>query len=262
MPAPFLPSCGFAFVDIETTGGPAQCASITEIAVVQVDEAGEVREWSTLVRPDTRIPRHIERLTGITNEMVETAPPFHAIADDLFDQLDGRVFVAHNARFDHGHIKSAFRRMGVTIRPRVLCTVKLSRRLFPHERRHSLDHVIARLALDAGDRHRALSDARALWQFWQKLPEHVPASLVETVVKELTGRPALPPFLDPAQVDALPDSPGVYLCYGENDVLLYVGKSRRLRTQVMSHFSADHANDRELSLSQQTRRIEFRLTEG
>ena len=262
MPAPFLPSCGFAFVDIETTGGPAQCASITEIAVVQVDEAGEVREWSTLVRPDTRIPRHIERLTGITNEMVETAPPFHAIADDLFDQLDGRVFVAHNARFDHGHIKSAFRRMGVTIRPRVLCTVKLSRRLFPHERRHSLDHVIARLALDAGDRHRALSDARALWQFWQKLPEHVPASLVETVVKELTGRPALPPFLDPAQVDALPDSSGVYLFYGENDVLLYVGKSRRLRTRVMSHFSADHANDRELSLSQQTRRIEFRLTEG
>lgn len=261
MPAPYIPSSGLAFVDIETTGGPAQCASITEIAVVQVADTG-VREWSTLVRPEMRIPRHIELLTGISNDMVASAPRFEDIADDLFDQLDGRLFVAHNARFDHGHIKAAFRRMGVSIRPRVLCTVKLSRRLFPHERRHSLDHVIGRLKLDAGDRHRALSDARVLWQFWQKLPMHVPVWQVEEVVKELSGRPALPPFLDPLHVDALPDAPGVYLFYGDNDILLYVGKSTRIRTRVLSHFSADHASDRELSLSQQVRRIEYRRTEG
>src|SRR5690554_1516234 len=97
--SPF-PASGLAFVDIETTGGPAQCASITEVAVIQADEAG-VREWSTLVRPESRIPKHIERLTGISNEMVATAPRFEDIADELFDRLHGRIFVAHNARFDH-----------------------------------------------------------------------------------------------------------------------------------------------------------------
>lgn len=259
-PSPFLRS-GLAFVDIETTGGSAQTASITEIAVVQADDTG-VREWSTLVRPDTCIPVHIQKLTGINNDMVAAAPRFEDIADELYDRLEGRIFVAHNARFDHSHIKAAFRRMGVTIRPRVLCTVKLSRRLFPLERRHSLDHLIERHGLRVEARHRALADAQALWQFWEHVHQRVPGGQIELAVRDLIGRPTLPPFLDPAQVDALPDTPGVYLFYGENDIPLYIGKSTRLRTRVLSHFSADHGNDRELSLSQQVRRIEHVRSEG
>src|SRR5690606_12367704 len=258
--SPF-PSPGLAFVDIETTGGPAQLASITEVAVIQADEDG-VREWSTLIRPESRIPRHIERLTGISNEMVADAPRFETIANELFDRLHGRIFVAHNARFDHSHIKAAFRRMGVTIRPRVLCTVKLSRRLFPNERRHSLDHLIARHGLKTDARHRALGDAQVLWQFWETIHKNLPAAHIEDAVRFLLGRPTLPPFLEAAQIDALPDAPGVYLFYGENDIPLYIGKSTRLRTRVLSHFSADHGNDRELSLSQQVRRIEHITTDG
>ena len=252
---------GLAFVDIETTGGPTQLASITEIAVIQLDETG-TREWATLVKPETRIPEHIQRLTGISNEMVASAPRFEQIADELFDRLDGRIFVAHNARFDHGHIKAAFRRMGVTIRPRVLCTVKLSRRMYAHERRHSLDHVIARHGLNVSARHRALGDAQVLHQFWNLLHQQFPVGQVDEVVRALIGRATLPPFLDPADVDALPDTPGVYLFYGENDIPLYVGKSTKLRTRVLSHFSADHGNDRELSLSQQVRRIDHVTTAG
>lgn len=261
MPPSLFPPSGLAFVDIETTGGPAQRASITEIAVIQADEAG-VREWSTLIRPDSRIPLHIERLTGISNDMVADAPRFEDIADELFDRLHGRVFVAHNARFDHGHIKAGFRRMGVTIRPRVLCTVKLSRRLFPHARRHSLDHVIARHSLEVDSRHRALGDARILLRFWQHLYDTLPATEIEQAVQELLCQATLPPFLSASDLDALPDSPGVYLFYGENDLPLYVGKSTRLRTRVVSHFSSDHSNDRELSLSQQVRRIAHVRTAG
>lgn len=258
--SPF-PSPGLAFVDIETTGGPAQLASITEVAVIQADEDG-VREWSTLIRPESRIPRHIERLTGISNEMVADAPRFETIANELFDRLHGRIFVAHNARFDHSHIKAAFRRMGVTIRPRVLCTVKLSRRLFPNAGRHSLDHVIARHGLQVDARHRALGDAQVLLRFWKYLHEHLPGGQLQDTVRELLGQASLPPFLNPAEVDALPDSPGVYLFYGDNDLPIYVGKSTRLRTRVLSHFSADHSNDRELSMSQQVRRIEHITTAG
>src|SRR5690606_31540194 len=178
MPFSLFPSSGLAFVDIETTGGPAQRASITEIAVIQADEAG-VREWSTLVRPDTRIPVHIERLTGISNDMVAGAPRFEEIAGQLFDRLQSRIFVAHNARFDHSHLKAAFRRMGVTIRPRVLCTVKLSRHLFPEARRHSLDHVIARHGLEVDARHRALGDARVLLRFWAHLHATLPPGTLQ-----------------------------------------------------------------------------------
>lgn len=255
MPQSSLLRQGLAFVDIETTGGPAQAPSITEIAIIQVDDTG-VREWASLVRPVGRIPEHIERLTGIRNEQVAHAPRFEDLADEIFDRLDGRIFVAHNARFDHGHIKAAFRRMGVSIRPRVLCTVKLSRRLFPHERRHSLDHLIARHGLQPGGRHRALADALALWQFWQRVHEQFPAAVVDETVRQLIGQPTLPSNLDPADIEALPDAPGVYLFYGENGSPLYVGKSTRLRTRVLSHFSGDYGSERALRLSQQVRRIE------
>ncbi len=256
----FLPN-GFAFVDIETTGGPAQRESITEIGIIEVDEDG-VREWSSLVRPGMRIPEHIERLTGISNEMVADAPRFAELADTVFDRLDGRLFVAHNARFDHGHLRAAFRRVGLDMRPRVLCTVKLSRRLFPEHRRHSLDHLIERHGLGVSERHRARGDAHLLWQFWQRLHERFPPGRIDEAVRELIGQPSLPPHLDAAQIDDIPDGPGVYLFHGENDLPLYIGKSTRLRTRVLSHFSADHLSDRELSLSQQVRRIDWIETAG
>jgi DNA polymerase-3 subunit epsilon len=263
----YLPG-GLAFVDIETTGGPAQRESITEIGIVQVDEDG-VREWSTLVRPDARIPDYIQRLTGIDDDMVADAPRFAEIADAVFDRLDGRLFVAHNARFDHGHLRAAFRRAGLDIRPQVLCTVKLSRRLFPDHRHHSLDHLIERHDLVVADRHRALGDAQLLWQFWQKIHDHLPPGQVEATVRALTGHPSLPPYLDPEQIADLPDTPGVYLFYGERgagttngELPLYIGKSTRLRSRVLSHFATDQSSDRELSLSQQVRHIEWIATAG
>lgn len=256
----FLPN-GFAFVDIETTGGPAQRESITEIGIIEVDEDG-VREWTSLVRPGMRIPEHIERLTGISNEMVADAPGFAELADSVFDRLDGRLFVAHNARFDHGHLRAAFRRVGLDMRPSVLCTVKLSRRLFPQQRRHSLDHLVERHRLRVSERHRALGDAELLWQFWQRLHEHFPPGRIDEAVRELIGQPSLPPHLDAEQIDDMPNGPGVYLFHGENDLPLYIGKSTRLRTRVLSHFSADHLSDRELSLSQQVRRIDWIETAG
>jgi DNA polymerase III subunit epsilon len=98
-----------AFVDVETTGSSPARERVTEIGVVRVDVDGastRVDEWSTLVNPGVPIPPEIEWLTGITNEMVRAAPPFEAVAQDLIDRLDGAVFVAHNARFDYGFLRS------------------------------------------------------------------------------------------------------------------------------------------------------------
>ncbi|MBL8420648.1 MAG: 3'-5' exoribonuclease [Dechloromonas sp.] len=251
-----------AFVDLETTGATATSDRITEIGIIEVDADGSVREWQQLVNPGTRIPPFIEQLTGISNELVADAPAFADVADETRRRLEGRLFIAHNARFDYGFLKNEFKRLGVTFRAPVLCTVKLSRALFPEHKRHNLDSLIARHNLAVGARHRALADAQLIRQFWQKI--HVDRSIdeIDAALKAQNARPSLPPYLDAGIVDDLPDTPGVYLFYAENDLPLYVGKAKDIRQRVLSHFSADHSSAREMSLAQQVRRIDWIETAG
>ena len=149
------------FVDLETTGGSTTADRITEVGIVEMGPEG-VSEWSSLVNPQMSIPPFIERLTGISNAMVQDAPTFAEIAPELIQRLSGKLFVAHNARFDYGFLKNEFKRLNLPFRADVLCTVKLSRRLFPQEYKHNLDAIISRHALVAESRHRALADARQL----------------------------------------------------------------------------------------------------
>lgn len=244
------------FLDLETTGATATRDRITEIGMVEVSERG-VQRYSQLVNPQARIPEFIAQLTGITDDMVADAPTFDEIAGDLFDRINGRLFIAHNARFDYGFIKNEFRRVGVEFRARVLCTVKLSRALYPQESRHNLDALIARHGLQPSGRHRALADADLIFQFWQKLIGEFPRGLLDQTIAELTARPALPSQLDPDLPEQLPQTHGVYIFYGENNFPLYVGKSNNLRRRVLSHFAADHARGKEMSLSLQVRRVDW-----
>ena len=250
-----------AFVDLETTGGTATHDRITEVGMVLIDEDG-VREWSSLVNPEARIPPFIETLTGISQAMVEDAPTFAELADRIHAELEGRLFIAHNARFDHGFLKNAFARTGHVFRPAVLCTVKLSRRLYPGFARHNLDSLIERHGLDVTSRHRALGDARLIWQFWQRAHTEFAPDAIRDAITHLGARPTLPSHLDPALLDTLPESPGVYRFLGENDVLLYIGKAKAIRTRVLSHFRSDHQQPRALAMLQQLRHIDCIVTGG
>lgn len=251
-----------AFVDLETTGGTATTDRITEVGIIEVDEDGQVRQWSSLVNPEMPIPPFIQSLTGISNQMVADAPTFAELADDIHARLADRIFIAHNARFDHGFLKNEFRRTGHEFRPPVLCTVRLSRKLFPGFARHNLDSIVERHRLEVTQRHRALGDAQLIWQFWQKLPEsHAPEAIEEAVSRLLT-RPTLPSRLDALQMDSVPSSHGVYLFYGENDLPLYIGKANNLRRRILSHFSTDHALPKELAISQQVERIDWLHASG
>jgi len=250
-----------AFIDLETTGANPVRDRITEIGVVAVD-GDRVTTWNTLVNPGRPIPEFIQQLTGIRNEMVADAPSFAEVAEELAERLQGRLFIAHNARFDYGFVKNEYQRLGQRFRADVLCTVRLSRRLFPQFPRHNLDSLIARHGLRAGDRHRALADADLLWQFWQRLRAEPGEDALAEAVQQQLKRPSLPPHLDPALLDDLPESPGVYLLYGENDVLLYVGKSVNLRQRVFSHFAADTREYREMRLAQEVRCIDWHETVG
>ncbi|MGA1658969.1 MAG: exonuclease domain-containing protein [Burkholderiaceae bacterium] len=256
-----MPAQALAFVDIETSGSTPNRDGITEIAVIRLEE-GRVRRWERLINPETVIPSFIESLTGIRNEMVADAPTFRDVAAELHDELAGCIFVAHNARFDYSFIKQGFASTGLAFRAPTLCTVKLSRRLFPLERRHNLDTLIERHGLAPIGRHRAMADADLLLQFWNVLEASIGQSALWDAVGALIARPSLPSHIESSVIDELPNSPGVYLFYGENDLPLYIGKSKDIRSRVMSHFSGDIRSSRELQMSQQVRRIESRMTGG
>jgi len=198
------------FVDVETTGTSPKRDRITEVAVVAVDRDGpalRVTEWSSLVNPGVPIPSDIGWLTGISDQMVRSAPPFSELAERLYDTLEDAVFVAHNARFDFGFLKSEFARAGVAWTARMLCTVRLSRRLFPDRGSHTLDAIAARFGLDDSERHRALGDARLLWRFAQRLYDRLPRSEIEDAVRSLLVRPGLPPTLGPDALERIPSAP-------------------------------------------------------
>ena len=256
-----------AFVDLETTGTAADRDAITEVGIVRVtvDPAGgapTVTEWSTLVNPGVPIPPAIQALTGITDAMVRDAPSFAEIADEVAARTAGALFVAHNARFDYGFLKHAFARLDRNFSTRALCTVKLSRRLFPDAERHNLDSVVERHALPVEGRHRALGDARVLWAFVQALYRDLDAETIADAAKRVLKIPSLPPQLAPDALDALPEAPGVYLFYGMNALPLYIGKSRNLRERVGAHFSSDYRSSTDSRLSTEIRRIEFEETAG
>jgi DNA polymerase III subunit epsilon len=250
------------FLDLETTGATPLRDRITEIALVRFENGVEVARWQTLVNPQTSIPPFIQQLTGITNEMVKDAPTFSEVADKLLAYLEGSVLAAHNVRFDHGFLKSEYRRIGQTLRQRVLCTVKLSRKLYPEHRGHGLDAIMQRHQLTTESRHRAMGDVELMIGFVNSAQNELGIERVKEIAAELSKQPSLPSSLDNKDVDDIPETAGVYLFYGENELPLYIGKSVNLRDRVMSHFSGDHASTKEMRISQEIKRIEWIETAG
>ena len=255
----------WVFVDVETTGSSPARSRVTEVGIVTVDTDGDaqrVTEWSSLVNPGVPIPAEIQWLTGISNEMVRDAPHFGELAELLYDRLADAVFVAHNARFDYGFLKAEFARAGYDWRAATLCTVRLSRHLYPDRGPHSLDAIVERFGLGGEQRHRALGDARVLWRLMRRLRERHGDAELEAAVDRLLARPSTPPALPPAELEAIPHAPGVYLFYGANAHPIYVGKSVDLKARVLNHFSNDHASGADLRLSQEVQRIEWEQTAG
>ena len=245
-----------AIVDLETTGTRPAADRVTEIGVLEIERFEVVSEWSTLVNPGIALPAEIQALTGITGPMLAAAPRFADLAEELHERLAGRVFIAHNARFDYGFLRREFDRAGIKFHARAVCSVKLARRLYPRERRHDLDSLIARHGIACPARHRALGDADALWQFLRIAAQEHGDEVLTVAARQVAKEPALPPQLDRALIDAIPEAPGVYLLYGESGPPLYIGKSRAMRSRVLQHFYST------AGWLQAVRRIDWQRTVG
>lgn len=258
---PCLPN-RLAFLDLETTGMSAERDRITEIGVLLVEDGELVQEWSSLIQPGVRVPPAIRALTGISDTMLQDAPRFADIAETLAALLHGCTLVAHNARFDYGFLRAEFERFGIRFSAPVLCTVRLSRALYPDRGSHGLDSLIARFRLPQEARHRALGDARVLLPLIQRMANGVLPDEFERAVAVLLQRPLLPASLPPGVLETLPRGPGVYLFRDEGGQLLYVGKSVQVRERVASHFTANVGKSRSQRMLSQVASIEAIPTAG
>jgi len=255
-----------AFVDVETTGCYAGRHRIIDVAVIGATGDRLDFEWQSLVHPGARVSSGITALTGIDDAMLEGAPRFEDIAAELERRLAGRVFVAHNVRFDYGFIRREFARLETDWRAPSLCTVRLSRALFPEMSHHNLDAVMERHGFTVEQRHRAMPDAQVLWQLWRKLRAEIAHDEFQRALDLASLRVNLPATLSPDLADDLPEEPGVYRFFGDaedgGESLLYVGKANNLRERVLDHFRGGADDVRSLRLASRVRRVEWTETAG
>lgn len=155
------PMQAYVVVDIETTGGRASNHKITEVGMVKVVNGEIVDQWQSLINPQRRIPANITALTGIDNEMVQHAPIFAEVAQEIADFTEHCVFVAHNVNFDYGFIREEFARLERHFKRPKLCTVSQMRKFYKGLPSYSLANLTKHFEIPMQRHHRAMSDAIA-----------------------------------------------------------------------------------------------------
>jgi DNA polymerase-3 subunit epsilon len=251
-----------AFVDLETTGVSPTRSRVLEVGIVRVDPDGSVSQFQTLLCPDMPVGHAVTVITGITDIMVEDSPRFEEVATQILEMLDGALFVAHNVRFDFAFLSEEFKRLGIQLKNPYACSARLSQALFPREKRHNLDSVMERHGLSCTARHRALPDAQVVSDFFSAARTQVGDSAFYAALNEQVRVRRLPPSMPEKELEKLPHAPGVYLFYAADGSLLYVGKSRRIKTRVRAHFTQDAETGAGQEMLRAIARIEYIATAG
>jgi len=250
----------YAIVDIETTGGYAGNHKITEIAIYHHDGFRITDRFHTLVNPGRNIPAYITGLTGISQEMVWDSPSFSEIAKLVFEQLEGKVFVAHNAHFDYSFLKKEFEQAGISWRCKKLCTVRLSRKIIPGLRSYSLGRLAESLGIQITDRHRAGGDAAATARIFDLLLKRDNDNYILRSLKRNSGETILPPNLSKEEFDQLPAKAGVYYFHNGRGQIIYVGKAANIKKRIAGHFTGDAREWNRSRIRNEIHRITYQLT--
>ncbi|MBL7926258.1 MAG: GIY-YIG nuclease family protein [Bacteroidia bacterium] len=227
----------YAIVDIETTGGYAHAHGITEIGIVIHNGLKITDSYSTLINPQQPIPWFIQRLTGITDVMVDKAPLFSEVAATIYSYLKGAVFVAHNVNFDYSFVNYFLAQNGYDLKCSKLCTVRLARKILPGYPSYSLGKLCKQLDIKIEGRHRALGDATATATLFDLMLKNDESGYIKQSLKKTSREQTLPPNLSEKYLVNLPDKPGVYYFLDKQRKVIYVGKAKNLRKRVISHFS-------------------------
>lgn len=249
----------YAVVDIETTGSYAAANGITEIAIKIHDGHRVIESYETLINPYQHIPTHIQALTGIDNEMVANAPDFRQVADEIYNLLGDKIFVAHNVNFDYSFVHHHLAACGFNLNVKKLCTVRLSRKIFPGLPSYSLGKLCNSLSILLNNRHRAGGDADATAILLGMLIEKDQSNIINDTLKKTSKEQALPPNLQREEVDKLPNRPGVYYFKDEKGKTIYVGKAKQLKKRVCSHFTGNNISQQRQNFLKNIYSVDFQL---
>lgn len=245
-------------LDLETTGGHFFYDRITEIALLHFNH-GKVTQVEQLIQPEQTIPPFIEHLTGISDDMVANAPLFADFLPQILPLLRGSIMIAHNSRFDYNFLRYEAQRAGVDLGLQTLCSVQLSRCLYPAFHKHNLDAIIERHHLLKENRHRAMNDVLNLAYFLQaSLIEHGKSTWLQEA-NRLIQPMALPddlPMSLRSQLEALPDCAGVSVWYNANDTI------QAVFTHEMAYREMPHLLSQNHTLVKQSERMIFHSAVG
>ena len=244
-------------MDIETTGGKYNEEGITEIAIHRFDGHQVVDRFISLVNPEREIQPFVVNLTGINNKMLRSAPKFHEVAKRIVEITEDTVLVAHNAQFDYRVLRTEFRRLGYNFERKTLCTVDLSKKLIPDAESHSLGKLVRSLGIAVSDRHRANGDAMATLKLFKLL---LAKDLDKNIIKQVIRAEELGE-LSARQIDIvekMPSETGVYYIYNKEGELIFLGKSKNIKSRINKHFTKDGKKPRQLQ--KETRKVTFELT--
>lgn len=162
----------FAILDVETTSGDPTVGRVMEVAVLAFDGDQERLRWETLVDPRTSIPPFIAKLTGITQEMINTSPTFPMVVRTLQTLTQDRIVVAHNVRYDMTSLEHEFARTGLVFDRETLCTERASKRFVPQLTHYNLGSLCRYFGVPMIGKHRAGLDAEATAGLLLKLIEN------------------------------------------------------------------------------------------
>lgn len=247
----------YVIVDIETTGGSPKESKITEISMFKHDGEKIIDEFTTLINPGMKIPAFIVNFTGITDEMVATAPFFYQIAKEIVAFSEGCVFVAHNIAFDYGMVRHEFKELGYDYRLPHMCTVKASRVLIPGHDSYSLGKLTKELGINLVGRHRARGDAHATALLFELLYQTDKNHLGKFIQHELNPM-ALHPKFDLNSLEEIPNKVGIYRFFDETNRLIYIGKSIHVKKRIEQHLK-NTKTKKAAEMVKEICRVEFEL---
>lgn len=249
----------FTIVDIETTGNGIRGNKITEISIFRLEGDKITDEFTSLVNPECDIPYFITGLTGIDSQMVRHAPTLRELAPKIDAITKDCIFVAHSVNFDYNVIKHEFKNIGLDFRRKRLCTVRLSRSVFPGLQSYSLGKLCSALGIEITDRHRARGDAEATVTLFRKIRATEGSDLViDRFLNARSQEATLPPALPRAAYENLPARPGVYFFKDASGKIIYVGKAIDIKKRVLGHFY--DKSDKEVRLCRETADIAYELS--
>ncbi len=222
----------FAVIDVETTGGHLYDDRITEVAIYVTDGYKMMKSFSSLVNPERKITPFVVKLTGITDEMVSTAPTFSQIGQEILAHTENCIFVAHNIGFDYSMIKREFKRIGIPFRRSNVCTVQLSQRVFKNQPSYSLGNLSKNLGIILENRHRAFGDAEATAILLHKIIEKKGIDYVIEHSNANTQNIEFEGALSQEMIDALPEDPGVFRFLNEKNEVLFLKSAKNIFAEV------------------------------